>query len=1153
MNAHEGPATSVVAGTPAAAPQGKRYRAFISYSHGDNREQGRKWADWLHQGLETYHIPAELIGQPNARGEPIPAQIYPVFQDEKELSANADLSASLQRALDQSDFLVFLASPRSARSPYVQEELRHFKRSGKSANIIAMILRGEPVHGGADDPDQCFPEVLRHGVDAQGRTDLARTEEALAADVRLPHSREEGFTSLEAYRQHLLAQKLPAPEVRQRVQAYGERLELARLKIIATILGVPLADLTQRDQAYQLARLKRKNRLVATVAAGMGGLALAAVVAGVLAWQQKTQAQQNFALTLYTSGLNKLAQNEYGDPAAYIAAAVRGGNANATAFAESMLAAKEDLLELPNMQPGDLSFSPDGRYLAGRARVGANTLRLQVWDLRTRTPVADLPQPLMQRAGGRPRFDAAHRVYFTDDDARVLRYDLTRNQLQELLPNAERAVLTLRGVSPDGAWLGLARGGEELLLVDSAQPARRVALPTLPQQLASLAFAPDASAAALCVERDEGGQARTECRVVRLKDGAPDAPPPSQTILLEGRPGQVAFAPGGAALAFWRSAQIDLWDGAALRRLPTAGRIHQWVGFEPDGRTLLALTDAQADRYRVAGGAHLQSRPLPFGAVKALLPDEVARAALSPDGAHAVVTRNQRAFVQQLGPTPQLLGQIAFPQDTRRIVPDARGEHLFAIRRGGQTVSRTRVATQAVEPEFIRAAAPITQLHMLRTGLLGVVTADQRVRFHDTQTGQPVGAELPAPSALVFSEDHTRVTGRTGERSMGVWRIADGRQLVDWQHAGEGRLPPYLLDPGFRRLLQATREGWQVLDLATRQPLLRGGEALSLASFSPDGRRLALADAQGRVAVWEIGEGGGEDGGAGRKLFELQSIAAPLLRFSPDGQRLLVSEDARRLRLWRVDAGQPVGQVIPVVSATAWFAFSADGQRLFVQDTVNERIVPAVKVIDARNGNLISMPFAVGLFEDLALVAGEQRLLTVEPGADGTRAALWQVPGTLRLPPAQLAGDLESYYGRRYDVETGAIRPHRGTGDFASWFFADPYTRPVAPGAQATVLQEIERQLPLKDAERLQTLAATALYHPLARAGMAEFLARQGAPALAAQIVETTERQLANLGEPPAQDALRRQTRDWLARARAAATATATTTATATATAAPAR
>ena len=198
----------------------KRYKAFISYSHADNKEQGRKWADWLHHSLETYQIPAELVGQTNQHGQKIPAQIYPVFQDEKELSANADLSASLQNALDHAEFLIYLSSPRSARSVYVQEEIKHFKKTGKGQNIIALILRGEPEYGEKQTEQQCFPDVLRFAVDAEGNILYSQREEALAADVRLPHSAEEGFTSIEAYRRHLQEQGLSSAQIKQKADEY---------------------------------------------------------------------------------------------------------------------------------------------------------------------------------------------------------------------------------------------------------------------------------------------------------------------------------------------------------------------------------------------------------------------------------------------------------------------------------------------------------------------------------------------------------------------------------------------------------------------------------------------------------------------------------------------------------------------------------------------------------------------------------------------------------------------------------------------------------------------------------------------------------------------------------------------------------------------
>ena len=60
-----------------------QYRAFISYRHADNRQQGRQWATWLHQAIETYEIPKELVGTKNSRGEEIPERIFPVFRDEE--------------------------------------------------------------------------------------------------------------------------------------------------------------------------------------------------------------------------------------------------------------------------------------------------------------------------------------------------------------------------------------------------------------------------------------------------------------------------------------------------------------------------------------------------------------------------------------------------------------------------------------------------------------------------------------------------------------------------------------------------------------------------------------------------------------------------------------------------------------------------------------------------------------------------------------------------------------------------------------------------------------------------------------------------------------------------------------------------------------
>ena len=94
----------------------QKYWAFISYRHADNLAQDRDWATWLHQEIERYEVPAELIDTKNERGDLIPERIYPVFRDEESLPADADLANSITNALDRSLFSSPSAPPELLRA-----------------------------------------------------------------------------------------------------------------------------------------------------------------------------------------------------------------------------------------------------------------------------------------------------------------------------------------------------------------------------------------------------------------------------------------------------------------------------------------------------------------------------------------------------------------------------------------------------------------------------------------------------------------------------------------------------------------------------------------------------------------------------------------------------------------------------------------------------------------------------------------------------------------------------------------------------------------------------------------------------------------------------------------------------------------------------
>lgn len=90
-------------------PARYRYRAFISHRHHKQPAFVRR----LELALKQY---AKPLFRPPMR----------IFRDENHLSPGVDLPQLIKSALDESEFLILLASPEAAASIWVREELRHW-------------------------------------------------------------------------------------------------------------------------------------------------------------------------------------------------------------------------------------------------------------------------------------------------------------------------------------------------------------------------------------------------------------------------------------------------------------------------------------------------------------------------------------------------------------------------------------------------------------------------------------------------------------------------------------------------------------------------------------------------------------------------------------------------------------------------------------------------------------------------------------------------------------------------------------------------------------------------------------------------------------------------------------------------------------------
>jgi formylglycine-generating enzyme required for sulfatase activity len=240
-----------------------KYRAFLSYSHADATVAKR-----IHARLEGYRIDKDLVGQATPTG-PIPQTLRPIFRDRSDFDAGGPLAASTTAALDDSAALILIASPDSARSKYVNEEVQLFKSRYPDRPLIPLIVGGKP-----GDPNQePFPSALRFAVGNDGTmTDVPA--DIIAADLR---DEGDGFELALAKVVARLIGLTPDLVYRRAEKAERATIRLKRRRqillaslaaTIVAILGLSQIGLLNREQIENLYNLSRNQTRNSTLTTG---------------------------------------------------------------------------------------------------------------------------------------------------------------------------------------------------------------------------------------------------------------------------------------------------------------------------------------------------------------------------------------------------------------------------------------------------------------------------------------------------------------------------------------------------------------------------------------------------------------------------------------------------------------------------------------------------------------------------------------------------------------------------------------------------------------------------------------------------------------------------------------------------------------------
>lgn len=913
-----------------------RYRGFVSYSKSD-----KKYAERLHKALESYRLPARI----STTGiDPKTRKLGRFFRDDEELSAESDLGAALRGAIQDSDSLIVICSPRSAQSRWVNEEVVHFKRSNPAGRVFAVIVDGAPD---ADDPSaQCFPPALRHSMTAKGDP-TAASSEPLGLDIR-----KESF-----------------PRIKTR--------------LVSGILGISFDMLWRRD------RRRARFRALQALAAGITGSILVSLV--VLAAVIHEQRRASWDLSSALAGASRQALED-----GYGAAALRLGvlatrdtwwapAAEAGEAALASAALKANAVAELHGHSGmifDTSFSPDGAL----ALTASNDSTARIWD------------PNSGQVIVLPHSGAVFRAEFSSDGRRVLTasadgtarvWRASTGEELVILPAQEDWVEAAR-FSPDGAFIATKiRFGRSIRIWNAATGERITEL--LGHNNSVQSFEYDSTGSRIVTASIDGTScvwdASTGKPLMRLESRHPvyDAAfsPDSQMIVTGGADetislwdanigerileidGHTSFikdvgfsadgkrivsVSGDSTVRFWSSdtgaelSQIKAIDaGAANASLSPDGRwmathalsgstVHLWnieiddgpfglrghldgvssAVFNPDNSLLLTSSHDGSARVWAVGSKD----PWFFMGVDT---ETSVTAEFSQDGRLVLtstwdpnVNRSSRVSLWKTDTGEQTLyfdlqGSVpmaAFSPDASRV----------AIRQANYTVRVLDTETSDEVAKLAGHTSQISDIAFNRSGSQIATTAssDQSVRIWDAVSGDQI-FELEHPEIVVaveFNLENDRIITVTADNVVRLWAAGSVEKFIDMKQ-DESASTSVFLDPSGMRLAVisgGSRQQKRLLfwDLSTGE-VSDWGSTLGtitpqkrVGSFSPDGTRFILGDGDNSVRVLNVETGGTEAFQAGHSGF-INSVS-----YSPNGDRILVASSDGSLWIWQADSGELV-------------------------------------------------------------------------------------------------------------------------------------------------------------------------------------------------------------------------------------------------------